>query len=229
MDEIRRCRPGNCAVKLSDHEIAQFQAAGDRVAAEALFRRLLVVRATKYLRQGDACALPYHDHRAAVRPAEVFGVLLERTPFLQANLACYADYLRQYPLAGDAASRESFLYWSKETLGMKPIISITHHSIARFTAPGMPAVASVAKQVYATHYKNASFTMTALASDSETYYLVYLHRSQVDAFHGFFGGMVRRMVERRVKAEAPGVLNSFRARLESGEPPSAVAAGAVPQ
>jgi hypothetical protein len=54
---------------------------------------------------------------------------------------------------------------------------------------------------------------------------VYLNRSHVDAFQGLLGGMVRRVVERRVKAEAPSVLRGLRLRLESGPPP-AMAPGA---
>lgn len=36
---------------------------------------------------------------------------------------------------------------------------------------------------------------------------------------GVFGGLVRRLIERRVRAEAPAVLNALRVRLESGDPP----------
>ena len=50
-----------------------------------------------------------------------------------------------------------------------------------------------------------------------------MNRSQVDAFGGVFGGMVRRIVERRVKAEAPGVLLRLRNRLASGEPANGAA------
>ena len=103
---------------------------------------------------------------------------------------------------------------------MKPIITITHFSLARFTQPGMPTVVIIAKQVYASHYKNAALTMTALTGEDTSRYLVYVNRSHVDAFRGFFGGMVRRTVERRVKAEAPEVLRGLRQRLESGDPPA---------
>jgi hypothetical protein len=127
-----------------------------------------------------------------------------------------------YPVVpADTHVRQSFLYWSKETLGMKPIISITHFSAARFNSPELPAAVVVAKQVYATHYKNASITVTALVAEDDRRYLVYLNHAHVDAFRGFFGGIVRRAVERRVKAEAPAVLRGLRVRLESGEPPGA--------
>jgi hypothetical protein len=49
-------------------------------------------------------------------------------------------------------------------------------------------------------------------------YLVYLNRSEADVLGGFFGGLVRWFVERRLKAEAPNVLQSLRERLEAGLP-----------
>jgi hypothetical protein len=220
VDALEQCRPGHCGLKLSDTEIARLQAAQSRAQLDALFRRFLTERATDYATGGDAEALPYHDHSAPVRPQDAFAAVLQRLEFFPRNLACYAEYLRRYPQLPATEVRESFLYWSKERLGMKPIISITHFSATRFATPGLPEVAVVAKQVYATHYRDAALTMTALTGDADSKYLVYVHRSHVDAFGGVFGGVLRRMVERRVKAEAPGVLLDFRKRLESGEPPN---------
>ena len=220
VDALEQCRPGHCGLKLSDIEIARLQAAQSRAQLDALFRRFLIERATDYAAGGDAETLPYHDHKAPVRPQDAFAAVLQRLEFFPRNLACYAEYLRRYPQPPGSEVRESFLYWSKETLGMKPIISITHFSAARFATPSLPELAVVAKQVYATHYKDAALTMTALTGDADSRYLVYVHRSHVDAFGGVFGGVLRRMVERRVKAEAPSVLLDFRKRLESGEPPN---------
>ena len=220
LDDLSRCRPGDCGIKLSADEIDALGARRSRLAMDTALRRLLVQRATDYLKGGDVCALPYADHKEPVAPAQMFQSLLRRIEFFPRHLPCYAAYLQGYPHAPDGHVRQSFLYWSKETLGMKPIISITHFSAARFNAPGLPAAVVVAKQVYASHYKNASITVTALLADGQGHYLVYLNRSHVDAFRGIFGGMVRRVVERRVKSEAPGVLDGLRRRLESGDPPS---------
>lgn len=220
LDDLARCRVGECGVKLDAVEIAALPSERDQRVLDTHFRRLLVRRASDYLARGDECLLPYHDHNEPVVPAAIFRSLLQRLEFLPRHLRCYADYLQGYPVSADAHVLRSFLYWSKETLGMKPIVSITHFSAARFDRPGLPDVVVVAKQVYASHYKNASITVTALVSDNGAHYVVYLNRSHVDAFQGLFGGMVRRVVERRVKAEAPGVLQGLRKRLESGPPPA---------
>jgi hypothetical protein len=218
IDALERCRPGRCGLKLSAAEIARVQLTRGRDQLDALFRRFLIERATEYTVRGDGAALPYHDHEQPVRPQQAFAAIVQRLEFLPRSLACYADYLRSYPRSPDGHVRESFLYWSKENLGMKPVISITHFSAARFGLPDVPDTVVVARQVYATHYKDAALTITALTGVGEQKYFVYVHRSQVDAFDGVLGSVVRRMVERRVKAEAPDVLLGVRKRLESGDP-----------
>jgi hypothetical protein len=50
-------------------------------------------------------------------------------------------------------------------------------------------------------------------------YLAYLNRSEVDVLRTSFMGLVRLVMQRRVKAEAASVLAGLRRRLESGEPP----------
>ena len=175
-------------------------------------------RARDYLLAGDAGAAPYHDDRKPLSPSEVFSQLIQRLEFLPRHFGCLATYLQHYPARGDAHVADSFLYWSKESLGAKPIISITHLTLARFDEPWLPEALVVGKQVFATHYKNGSLTVTAIARSDAERYLVYVHRSQVDIIRGIFGGLMRRMIERRVRSEAPGVLTGLRTRLE-GDPP----------
>ncbi len=40
--------------------------------------------------------------------------------------------------------------------------------------------------------------------------------ANLDVFHGFWGGMVRKMVEHRIRHEVPRVLMDFRNRLDRG-------------
>jgi hypothetical protein len=218
--DLAGCRPGDCGLKLSAAEMEVLANVRDKPPLDIVLKRQFLRRATDYLVHGEAGMLPYHDHERPVVPAELFGALLQHLPFMARDLPCYAGYLAAYPVVpAGTPVRDSFLYWSKETLGMKPIISITHFTAARFDGPGRPEAVVVARQVYATHYRNASITVTMLVAENNRRYLVYLSRSSVDAFFGFFGGMVRRTVERRVNSEAPAVLRGLRLRLESGEPP----------
>ena len=52
-----------------------------------------------------------------------------------------------------------------------------------------------------------------------TTYLAYVNRSQVDLLRGWFGGLVRSVLEGRLERHAPQIVRGLRTRLESGAPP----------
>jgi hypothetical protein len=79
---------------------------------------------------------------------------------------------------------------------------------------------AVSREIFATHYRNASLGVTAVSEDaSGIRYLVYVNRSQVDVLGGIFGGWKRSIVEGRLKSESADVFSEVRRRLESGPPP----------
>jgi hypothetical protein len=225
LEDLQRCRPGDCGVKLSATEIARLQKQIDggtdwkpRVQSE--FRRLLLDRVLAYLDDGDAALPPYHDDVAPVTADVEFAALMARLGFAMPQLPGVLEYLASYPRVAHPSVVDSFIYWSKETLGMRPIMSMTHVSILRSDASGTPEVFVISKQIFATHYKNASVSVTAVTGSGPSQYLVYVHRSHVDVLQGLAGGLIRRIIERRVRAEAPDVLNGLRMRLERGDPPA---------
>lgn len=204
--DLRRCRPGDCAFQLADDEIASLQqsvfgrSAQWRLAAlHDAFRGLLLRRAQDYLAGGRKGPAP---------PA-----------FLFANWPSLAVYLEQYPRA-PGPDVETFLYWSKERLGGRPVISVTHVTVARGRRPEQPDALIVGRQVCALRYLQGAWTFTAIVdSGAHDVYLAYMNQSEVSALGGFFGGLVRFIVERRVRSEATEVLQGLRRRLESGGPP----------
>jgi hypothetical protein len=232
LDDLRECRPGDCGVKLSAPEIVEIRqviaaaGAGWREAAQSAFRRLIVNRARAYLTEGHRGAAPYYDHKAPVSPGEEFEKLSESMDYALVTPAGMGTYLRSFPRV-NGTGIESFLYWSKETLGSgKPIIAITHVSLFPPGTPGRAELlaanptdaATVAfKQVYATHYTTASLSVTRLtpAVGSAPRYLAYTRRSRTDVLGGTLGGIIRRLIERRIRSEAPAALDGLRRRLET--------------
>jgi hypothetical protein len=73
---------------------------------------------------------------------------------------------------------------------------------------------TVSKQVSATHYLTGALVITALTRRSSGRYLVYVNSSRLDIFDGFFGGFARRMIEGRIRDDAPLALDRFRRSLE---------------
>jgi hypothetical protein len=229
---LRQCRPGDCGLKLGAAELEALQKlmvgrlADWEPAVQTEFRRLMIDRVRIYEHKGQSALQPYVDRGPPIDPSGVFASLVAHSPYLSANFPEFSAYLTQYPKAS-ADRVESLLYWSKELMGNRPIISITHLNILRNPGcAGLDALVA-AKQIFATHYLNGSLGLTAVVHgcSDQPNYLVYVNRSQVDVLGGFWGGVVRMIIERRVKGESADILTALRERLESGEPAGTSAPG----
>ena len=227
LEDLRRCRPGDCGVKLSADEIEQLQRtiAGSgpdwRKAVQAQFRRMMLERARTYLHDGYDRTAPYLDRRAPVPPGLEFMTVAAVTREGSLQEPRLLDYLEDFPHREENGV-ESFLYWSTEALGTgKPIVSITHIAIVRGMDDRYPEALVASKQVFATHYLSASLSLTGITrpSSNGSQYLLYTRHSRVDLFRGAWAGMVRRIVEGRIRSDGPAALDILRRRLEAGEPP----------
>jgi hypothetical protein len=220
LTDLRQCRPGNCGLKLSAAEMTHLRqavvpAAGDwRKAAQNAFRGIVLARAVQYLAEGHSPSTSYQDERKRVLLDGEFAAIASEIALNHPELFPMTNYLRLYP-KGEGEDVESFLYWSKESLGAKPIVSVTHVAIVE--RPNATLVAK--KQVYANHYLTASLSFTAIAAgpNGGDRYLFYLNHSRSDVFGGIFGGLIRRVVEKRLRDEAPAALERMRRRLEKEE------------
>ena len=214
LDDLRRCKPADCGLKLSADEMILLRRVADesgplwKDAVQEQFRHVVFSRVVAYRSEGFAALKPYVDRRRPMSPQSAFASLLERSPYLESPPFVDAD-------------TDSFFYWSKEQYGAgKPVISVTHVDIVRPRMPGAVQVALVSREILATHYRNASLGLTAVTEDaSGRHYLVYVNRSQLDVLGGIFGGWKRAIVEGRLKKESADVFNEIRRRLESGPPP----------
>jgi hypothetical protein len=101
---------------------------------------------------------------------------------------------------------------------------VTHLSIFRGAGGTQPDALVAGRGIFATHYVNASLGLTALvrAAPGGPNYFVYLNRSDLDLLTGPFAGIMKRIIQRRVRSEAASVLRGLRQRLESGVPAQAV-------
>jgi hypothetical protein len=151
-----------------------------------------------------------------VNLAETFSTLLNRFPFLGWRVPEVRRYLDDYPEA-PLPGAESFLYWSKEKVALKAVVSVTHVTIVRGNGrPVVPDVLVVSKQVFGLHYTNASLGLTALLADraSSRQYLVYVNRTFVDGLEGPLGGLKRLIVERRMREDTRRVFATQVDRLQ---------------
>jgi hypothetical protein len=225
LTDIRRCRSGDCGVRLTETEMAALRDAATkaggawRPAVQDAFRRALLTRVETYLPGGLEAVAPYHDQDEPVSPAREFQQILDRSVFLNDVSPSLVTHLREFPRVSDP-SIESFLYWSKEDLGRKPIVLISHVHIIRGRASGTPDALILSKQVYASHYMTGALGLTAIARDAggNRHYLVHLNQSRLDVLGGWLGGIVRSMINSRLRGEAGEVVDAVRKRIESGLP-----------
>jgi hypothetical protein len=225
LEAIRRCRPGSCGVKLSDVEIwwltnlAAARGSDWKPAIQDAFRHLVLARVKSYLATGYQKSFPYYDQKVPVSMAEEFTHLLDQSGFLTTRLPRFAQYLRGFPEA-PGQGIESFVYWSKETLGGKPMVIVTHVFIVQGDAPDVPEVLVASRQVYANHYMTGALALTAITGGrgGSQSYLTYLNRSRIDVLGGLFGGVTRLVIERRLRGEAAEVVQGLRTRLQTAPP-----------
>jgi hypothetical protein len=100
---------------------------------------------------------------------------------------------------------------------MKPTISVVHAVI--YDAPGQPdRTTIVQKQIYASHYYDASFAVATLVDGTDNgqpvTYMVYGNRSRGDMLKGGFGGVKRAVARDQARKAAHDTLESMRDALE---------------
>jgi hypothetical protein len=219
---VRTCRPGDCALKLSEREIDELQqaaaGASDAMLASIVnqaFRRIVLTRAQAYLSHGLS-GVPHYatgDHQVDLGTA--FASLLQQTPFVQSKAPQLGSYLAGYPDAPAPSDKvASFLYWSKEKYAWKPIISVTQMTIIapRQSSSSLELLVA-SKEIFATRYTSGGLVLNLLIRGSDArapHYLVYVNRAWVDGLHAWW----RPFISHRVRSEGTEVFAAARARIE---------------
>ena len=208
LKRLRECRVDDCEIRLSADGIERAQreidwhASDASVKASQLMRQLLADYVARYRQKGTSATMEYADRAPRVNIGSEFASLLEADTVTWTYAPQLRRHLLEYP-ASSAQKVTDFVYWSKELVRGRPVISITHVAIAQAIDDSPVAYAVGSKQIYAMHYFDASLGLTLLVPDrtatSPATYIVYLNRSRIDLFDGVFGGITRRMVAGRAR------------------------------
>jgi len=224
IDLLRKCVPGDCKFRLDRAGLERMRrdvpwsAPDATTRAQQLTRELVTGYVTGYQRSGNSALVEYGDQKTGVKVAKGLEALLNRSLWLHEaapGLRQYADSFPNDPLP----NVDNFMYWSKEAFGMKPVVAATHTIVWR--RPGGTGDATIlAKQIYASHYLDASVSLTVLMQDGRPapggVFVVYQNRSLVDLLQGGFLGPLRRSIARsRTKDGLAGQLEGLKKRLES--------------
>jgi hypothetical protein len=226
LDDLRTCRPGNCKVKLPAawmtlfRERVNWSSATARHDAQVLFRTTLAAYVSDYEANGAGALVEYRDKEAPSRLAEHSTALIQHSPYLGAVSPDFTRWLIAYPRMSLPVA-DSFVYWSQEDFGLKPVVSLTHVSV--YQDPAQPSVIiGASRQLYATHYFEASLGLTFAIDDGDStrpgIYLIYVNRTRADAMAGSFGRLRRSVVRGRTLDGVEDTLAALKRRLEGGGP-----------
>ncbi len=203
LKRLRECRVDDCEIRLTADGIERarreidWQSPDAAAKASRLVRELLVDYVGRYRQDGTRAAMEYADRAPRLNVGREFASLLETDPFTPVYAPRLRHHLLEYPISSSERLTD-FIYWSKELVRGRPVISITHVATAAGDDDAPVAFAVGSKQIYAMHYFDASLGLTLLVPDrvatSPATYVVYLNRSRIDLFDGMFGGVARRLV-----------------------------------
>jgi hypothetical protein len=225
IDALRRCHPGDCAMRLTKPMIERFErdvdwAARDHVEqASQVMRDLLAERATSFLRQGAPAITPYADQGRPIDPANAFSALVRDSAYLAEYAPEVARYLESYP-DGAPCTPDGFVYWSKEEWGPMRVISLTDVTITPRPCESPREIVIATRDIYANHVLDASLALLVVSDRPEPTgrtgsYLLYINRSRVDALRGFLSSVRRSIVQRRQQDSTRAYLRDAKVRLES--------------
>jgi hypothetical protein len=222
IESLRKCRVGDCAFKMSSqmiesvHRNVNWNAPDYEVQATRAYRQVLLDYVTSYLSGGNAQMVVYHDGKTPQPLARGFASIVEDSPYLAEYVPAFRDYLLRFPKTA-LPSSEDFVYWSKERFGYKPVVSLSHVTIYR-THDEVNRAVIASKQIYANHYFSASLGLSAFietGAGGQGAWLLYLNRTRSDLLQGFFGGMIRFFVRRRVPEGLDKYQRQVKQKLES--------------
>jgi hypothetical protein len=220
--DVRKCRPGDCHVRLSAADIARFQrevnwrSPGWRTESAAVWREVLAAHAAAYAATGRKGLPEYVNKAEPLQVANELSLLLRAFTFV----ADYSPELYQYLLElGREAPPgvEQMLYWTKEDFGLHPILRLSHQVIYR-TSSQVPATIIAVNQIYADHYLDAavSLTLAVDASDArgEAFYMIAVNRARTRSLTGLLRRMVRATVQSRSRDSLRNILLTSKAGIE---------------
>jgi hypothetical protein len=203
IQDLKTCKPGDCKVKApigAIRKISQLDAKAPDFEKKVnlLIQQDTVDYLSKYLKDGNRTLVEYSDEKKPVQLAEQFQGLLKASPYLERYVPELYAYLDKFP-NGQLNHAEDVFIWLKEDFDnkkMRPVLSINHLVFYRPQGSnGNPIIAL--KQLYASHYFEASLSLTVLFEDPEgsgvSLYLLNITRARLDVLRkipGFLAGKV---------------------------------------
>lgn len=204
IEDLRKCRVGDCDIKLDAETIAlasrvDWRAPDSKTQASQVLKLALVARVKGYLERGAAGMAVYHDKEVPQSAAAEFAKLLQGPPRLIQDDP-FKRYLIEFPRK-TLPNVENFVYWSKVKI-RKPVLSAVHVSLQRVERDGEASYFIALKHIYDSHFfpGYAEFlTVIPNSGSARGFYLVHSVRARIDRPR-WFGGMLLGKIKREMRS-----------------------------
>ena len=218
--DLKTCTVGDCKLKLSAAMIQRFQntidwnAADYKEQANQLFRLMMVEYVTAYVRKGDGALIEYADESVRLPLAREQNSLLTNLLYVNEAAPEFIRHLKAFPQSTLPVERS--LSWAKIDFGFKPVLMITDVSTYRSKVNGIPQVLVLSKQIYASHYFDASLSLTAaIGNETQTKSdLLYVNHSRSSALASTFSNFKHKIVSGRATEDLKSLLGQTRLNLD---------------
>ena len=224
--DLRRCRPGDCDVKLGERAFEQLtkidRQARDADAQIQQFARQMAFDAVEgYRKRGKAAFDRSLDEHPPRPVAAEFDQMLAATPWLTKTMPGLADYLARYPNAPKPEGMEEYFYWSFVEFGLKTVLRVNHVVLYPLPGDGPGRWALANRQIYASHYFQNALEVRLLVDDpaqqGRAHYLMVLNVARPDGTTGLFGGLVRYKIRSGAREALRKTLVGTKQRCETSQ------------
>ncbi len=216
---LKSCKPGSCDVKIGTKGLGMistivWSAPDAQKQAQAVFNQGIVEFVAAYQQGGTDALGDVQDKKTAKQRSQEHRTLLVNSPYLATYVKEFNDYLAAYP-KGQLAGAEDILYWTKDTFGLKPVVSVYHMTLYKSDKGALVAN----RQVAASHYFNAGLEILAgvPSADGRGLYLLSLYRTRLDPPTGMLAGVLMGKVRSGIETGMAENLKTARERLAAAK------------
>jgi hypothetical protein len=173
---------------------------------------------TAYLAGGTDAMGVTVDKNKPKALSEEFRTLLKNSTYLVEYVPAFNQYLESYP-KGSLPNTEHTLFWTKDTFGLKPVVSMYHATIHK-PEDARAGLLVAMKTLYASHYFNAALEIMAAvptpdAATKPAFYLLDLYRARIDPPTGMLSGVLMGKVKGGIERGVAMNLKNAKARVEA--------------
>jgi hypothetical protein len=216
LDALKKCKPGSCDVKLTEEaleRLSQFDwsAPDAREQGTQVVKQMTLGLVEAYRAGGTDAIGTMVDKKEPKSRSGEFRRLLANSPYLYKYIPAFHDYLEAYPTRAFPGAR-NVIYWTKDTLSPKPVISLLCGTVVRRE----DVVLSATQLLAATHFFNAGLDvcMAVPAGEEGSSYLLDVYRVRLDPPTGMMAGPAMKRIEKGIEEGIKKSLSGLQNKLE---------------